>query len=82
MKLTAVLPNYNHAEYLPHALNALLAQTRPADELIVIDDASTDNSVAIIEGYLARHPNIRFVRNAGNLGTVSNINRGLEMATR
>jgi glycosyltransferase involved in cell wall biosynthesis len=81
VKLTAVLPNYNHAEYLPHALNALLAQTRPADELIVIDDASTDNSVAIIEDYLARYPNIRFVRNADNLGIASNMNRGLEMAT-
>lgn len=81
MKLTAILPNYNHAEYLPHALNALLAQTRPADELIVIDDASTDNSVKIIEDYLARYPSIRFVRNADNLGIATNMNRGLDMAT-
>lgn len=80
VKLTAILPNYNHAEYLPHALNALLAQTRPADELIVIDDASTDNSVTILEDYVRRYPNIRLVRNADNLGTARNMNRGLEMA--
>ena len=81
MKLTAVLPNYNHAEYLRHALDALLAQTRSADELIVIDDASTDHSVKIIEDYVRRHPKIRFVRNSGNLGIANNMNRGLEMAT-
>jgi len=81
VKLTAVLPNYNHADYLPHALDALLSQTRPADELIVIDDASTDNSVTIIEDYVRRYPHIRFVRNADNLGIARNMNRGLEMAT-
>lgn len=81
MKLTAILSNFNHAEYLPHALNALLAQTRPPDELIVIDDASTDRSLEIIESYVLRQPEIRFLRNTENIGIVSNMNRGLEMAS-
>lgn len=80
VKLTAILSNYNHADYLSYALDALLAQTRPADELIVIDDASTDHSVEIIDRYIKRHPRIRFLRNADNLGIVSNMNRGLNMA--
>lgn len=81
MKLTAILSNFNHAKYLPLALDALLAQTRPPDELIVIDDASTDNSVEIIENYLLGQPRIRFLRNTDNLGIVSNMNRGLEIAS-
>jgi len=81
VKSTAILSNYNHAEFLPHALNALLAQTRLPDELIVIDDASTDNSMAVIKDYLSRHPQIRFQRNKDNVGIVANMNRGLEMAT-
>ena len=64
--LTVILSNYNHARFLPHALNALFAQSRPAEEIILIDDASTDGSVAVIEAHLSRHPNIRLVRNPKN----------------
>src|SRR5262245_25848365 len=78
--LTVVLSNYNHARFLPHALSALSAQTRPADEIILIDDASTDDSVTVIEAHLSRHPNIRLVRNPTNLGVIANLNRGLQMA--
>jgi glycosyltransferase involved in cell wall biosynthesis len=78
--LTVILSNYNHARFLPHALNALFAQSRPADEIILIDDASTDGSVAVIEAHLSRHPNTRLVRNPKNLGVIANLNRGLEMA--
>ena len=77
--LTVVLPNFNHARFLPHALRALLAQTRPADELIVIDDASTDNSVEIIETFLPKL-NLKLIRNSENLGVVRNMNIGLHMA--
>ena len=47
--LSVVLPNYNHAKLIGRALAALLAQKRAADEIIVIDDGSTDDSVAVIE---------------------------------
>lgn len=78
--LTVILSNYNHARFLPHALNALFAQSRPAEEIILIDDASTDGSVAVIEAHLSRHPNIRLVRNPKNLGVIANLNRGLQLA--
>lgn len=78
--LTVVVSNYNHAHYLPTALEAILSQTRPADEIIIFDDASTDNSVAIIEPFLSRHPNIRLIKNKKNSGVLFNMNRGLELA--
>lgn len=77
--LSVVVTNYNHARFLPAALDALLAQTRPADELIVIDDASTDDSIAVIASYLGRFPQARLVRNPVNLGCVANLNRGIDM---
>jgi glycosyltransferase involved in cell wall biosynthesis len=78
--LSAIIPNYNHAAYLPQAISALLAQTRPADEIIVIDDASEDDSVAVAGEIAARHASVRVLRNPENLGVVGTLNRGLREA--
>jgi glycosyltransferase involved in cell wall biosynthesis len=78
--LTVVLPNFNHARFLPFSLGALLAQTRPADEVIIIDDVSTDDSIAVIESFLPRLPNHKLLRNEINIGTAGNMNIGLELA--
>ena len=53
--LSVTLPNYNHAQYLEGALDAILNQRYEPMELVIIDDASTDNSVEIIEKYMARY---------------------------
>src|SRR4051812_8952025 len=81
LKLTVVLPNFNHARYLTECLEAILSQSRSADELIIFDDASNDDSVAVILSLLDRHPNARLIRNVTNQGANRNVNRGLEMAT-
>ena len=54
--LSAVVPNYNHGALLPRALGALLAQGRPPDEIVVVDDGSTDDSLNIPAGFAARYP--------------------------
>lgn len=79
--LSVVLPNYNHAHLLPRALDALLAQTRPPDEIIVVNDASTDDSIAVIERFAARAPSIRILRSERNFGAVAALDRGLKAAT-
>ena len=76
--LSVVVPNYNHAELLPHCLDALLAQTVQPMEIIVVDDGSTDNSVSVIEGYCQRHAHIRLLRNEKNQGVVPTVNRGVD----
>jgi len=78
--LTVVLPNFNHARFLPYALDALLGQTLPADEIIVIDDASTDNSVEIVESYCRVNSGIKLIVNRANQGVVANMNDGLAIA--
>ena len=47
-RLSIVVPNYNHAAFLPACLNALLNQSVPPFEVIVIDDGSTDGSIEFV----------------------------------
>jgi glycosyltransferase involved in cell wall biosynthesis len=79
--LSVIVPNYNHGQYLPACLDSILNQSWQPDELIVIDDASTDNSVEIIESYVRRIPRIRFHRNERNQGVLYNLNWGMDQVT-
>jgi hypothetical protein len=78
--LSVVLPNYNHAPLIGRALAALLGQNRSADEIIVIDDGSTDDSVAVIERIASTAPAIRLLRNPSNIGVIPTLQRGLQEA--
>lgn len=78
--LSVVIPNYNHAQYLPRCLEAIFAQSVQPQEILVIDDASTDDSIQVIESYARRFPHLRLIRNERNQGVIPTINRGLQMA--
>jgi glycosyltransferase involved in cell wall biosynthesis len=78
--LSVVMPNYNHARYLESALRAHFGQSLPPLEVIVVDDASTDRSVAIVERLATEHPRLRLIRLARNGGVNPAINRGLREA--
>ena len=78
--LTVVLPNYNHAPYLGRALDALLSQERPAEEIIVVDDCSTDGSQDIVKRYAEQHPSVRLLANLKNEGVIATLSRGLDEA--
>lgn len=78
--LSVVVPNYNHARYLPRALDALLSQDRPADEIIVVDDCSTDDSPNIIAAFAAKYPSVRLLANAKNMGVIAALARGMNEA--
>jgi glycosyltransferase involved in cell wall biosynthesis len=78
--LSVVLPNYNHAKFIGRALQALLDQERPADEIIVIDDGSTDESLRVIERFAATAPSISVLTNPSNQGVIPTLQRGLESA--
>jgi len=68
--LSAMTPNYNHARYIGRAIEAVVTQSRPPDEYLILDDASTDNSMEIIEHYASKYPFIRVLRNECNLGVL------------
>ena len=48
MLLSVIIPNYNNSEYLKRCLDSIINNTYSNLEIIIIDDASTDNSVDII----------------------------------
>ena len=79
-RISVVIPNYNHAHYLPRCLNAMLNQPVLPFEIIVVDDASTDNSLEVLRSFAERHPIIRVHPNERNMGTNLSVNRGLELA--
>jgi putative sugar O-methyltransferase len=79
--VSILLANYNDGRYLHTSLEAILSQTDPADEVIVVDDGSTDDSIRIIESMLPRHHNARLVRQERNRGQHAAIQRALLEAT-
>ncbi|MDD2916731.1 MAG: glycosyltransferase [Candidatus Gracilibacteria bacterium] len=79
--ISIVLPVYNTADYLEACLESVLAQTYAHFECIVIDDASHDRSVVIIEQYARKDPRIRLLQNETNQGIGYTRNRGLEVAS-
>jgi len=81
LRLTVVIPNRNHATRLPRSLGAMLRQQRQADEIIVVDDASTDNSRDVIRGFMSLIPQLRLLENPNQLGAIGALNRGLHAAT-
>ena len=78
--VTLVVPNYNHAHYLPESLGSIAAQTRPPDRVLIIDDCSTDDSIAVISRLLAEHANWQLIRHETNQGVVRGQNEALALA--
>lgn len=73
------MPVYNARAFLNEAIDSILNQTFSDFEFLIIDDGSTDDSMAIVESYL--DPRIRFLPNEANRGIVYSLNRGLEAAS-
>jgi glycosyltransferase involved in cell wall biosynthesis len=74
-RVSIIVPAYNASSTLDRCLNALMAQTRAPDEIIVIDDGSTDDTAQIAASY-----GVRVVRQ-DNQGPAAARNRGVEVST-
>ena len=79
--LSVVMTNFNHARYLARAIQAAVEQSRPPDEYIIFDDASTDDSARVIEKFADRYKYIVFRKNEHNIGVVRSWMRARELAT-
>lgn len=74
--VSIVVPAYNHAHFLPHALDSLLAQDYPNLEVIVLDDGSTDETPQVLQRYEDR----LHCERQPNMGQAATLNRGWTMA--
>src|SRR5690554_4678787 len=80
MKLSVVIANYNNAHYLGQCLAAIESQQQDTLEVVVVDDASTDGSVKVIEQLQSRYSNLRLVSLSENHGPLYARLRGVEAA--
>ncbi|MDK2921212.1 MAG: hypothetical protein PWR24_769 [Desulfonauticus sp.] len=70
-KISVIVPNFNHGKYLYKRIKSILNQSFPIYELIIIDDASTDNSVKIIKNIINNiNFSVKFIINKKNSGNV------------
>jgi len=75
-RVSIIVPNYNYGRFLREAIDSVLNQSIPPDEVIVIDDASEDDSREVMEEYADK---VRLVFNESNLGIVDNFRKAVEL---
>ncbi len=77
-KVSVIMPVYNGAKYLGEAIESILGQTYKDFEFLILNDGSTDESLAIVRSFDDRR--IRVIDNGRNLGLIATLNRGFEEA--
>ena len=79
--VSVVIPAYDAAPFIERALDSVCAQTRPADETIVVNDGSTDETAAVASGYFARYRMNGRVLSQENRGMAAARNVGMRAAS-
>lgn len=78
--VTVIVTCYNHQAYVEQCLDSIRAQSVTATTVVITDDASPDDSVAVIEDWLARHQvGWTFIRHDRNAGVCATLNEVLEV---
>ncbi len=81
MKVSVVIPARNAAAFIGGAINSALAQTLSDLEVIVVDDGSTDETAAIVQGFMGADARVRLIRHETPHGVSAARNTGLRAAT-
>ena len=77
-KVSVCIPTYNRSHYLVYAVNSVLQQTYTDWELIICDDASSDNTTELVKGWDDQR--IRYLRHPENIGRSRNMRSGFDTA--
>jgi|TARA_B110000208_G_scaffold191920_1_gene260959 glycosyltransferase involved in cell wall biosynthesis len=80
---TVIVVSYNHEDYISKALDSILLGSRIADQIIIVDDCSTDSTFNIIKKYQEQYPLIiEATQNLRNLGIFENLNKIYDRSVR
>lgn len=77
-KISVILPVYNTEKFINEAVQSILDQTFTDFELLILNDASTDNTLSVLNQFT--DPRIRIISNEQNLKVVKTLNKGLDLA--
>ena len=87
-RISVALGSHNGARFISEQISSILAQTRPVDEIVLSDDASSDDTVSIVEGHVAIHrsihgtaPDLVVLRNNPALRVTKNFEQALNATT-
>lgn len=78
--ISVIMPCYNMASYVADSIKSVIAQTYPHWELLIVDDASTDETVRIIESYVQTDSRIQLAIKTQNSGIADTRNQCIQMA--
>lgn len=78
--VSVIMPTYNSAEFIGAAIQSVLNQKYSNWELLVIDDASGDSTIAVVEELTCLDPRIKLLQNTKNLGAGASRNKGIKSA--
>ena len=81
--LSICIPTYNRGDVLTSCINAIIGNPIFCDEIeiVVCDNASTDNTEQVMQPYVKKYPNIKYFRNSENIGVTRNFIRVMDLAT-
>lgn len=79
--VAVVVATYNGAAYLLAQLESIAQQTHTPVQIIIVDDASSDDTVRIAHAFAAQHPEVMVVQNETRLGYIKNFEKGMLLAT-
>lgn len=80
-EISVVIPCYNYGRYLPEAIGSLKAQTFQSFEIIIVNDASTDDSLDIAQSLADPWQGIKLIHLSNNVGTAGAVNVGIKQAS-
>lgn len=78
IEVSVIIPAYNTEQYIAKAINSALGQTLANIEVIIVDDCSIDNTVAVVESF--KDPRLRLIKNQTNMGAGGARNKAIAAA--
>ncbi len=79
--ISVVIINYNKEKYLKKCLDSVLTSSSLPEEIIVVDDCSTDSSLEIIESFTENNTRLKLIKNEFNIGASATRHKGIMSAT-
>lgn len=78
--VSVIMSVYNTGKYLEEAIESIVNQTYQDFEFIIVDDCSSDRSLAILKEYEKRYDNIKLLYNVKNIGLTKSLNKAISVA--